>query len=61
MAAKVLVKEKIGESGVQLLRDAGWSGRTWTGVALLSGVGVAMVATVARHLRARRGQSRSTT
>jgi hypothetical protein len=31
----------------------GWTARTWTGVVLLAGVGVALVTTVARHLRAR--------
>jgi hypothetical protein len=49
---------------VEVAADDGWSARTWTGVVLLAGVGVAVVATVARHLRARRRdhpQSRSTT
>jgi len=47
---------------VEVVAEEGWSARTWTGVVLLTGVGVALVATVARHLRARRrAQSRSTT
>jgi hypothetical protein len=37
--------------------DEGWSARTWTGVVLLGAVGVALVATVARHLRSRRTPS----
>jgi hypothetical protein len=36
--------------------DEGWSTRTWTGVVLLAGVGIALVATVARHLRSRRNR-----
>ena len=35
----------------------GWSARMWTGVVLLGAVGVALVVTVARHLRSRRTPS----